>query len=82
MFICLDCGCIFSETRHYVETHGLDSPPYEEYDGCPKCGGAYAETYECNECGRWITGEYIKLRGGERICERCYITYEIGEEDY
>lgn len=80
MFICLDCDCIFAETRHYVETHGLDSPPYEEYDGCPKCGGTYAETYECEECGNWITGEYIKLRNGDRVCEHCYTAYEIGDE--
>lgn len=80
MFVCLDCGCIFSKTKHYTETHGLDSPPYEEYNGCPECGGAYAKADMCAECGHWITGEYIKLNSGERICENCYTTYEIGEE--
>lgn len=81
MFVCLDCCRIFQDSKHYVDHHGLDTPPYEEYDGCPYCGGVYAETYECAECDRWIIGEYIKLGNGDRICERCYITYEMGDED-
>lgn len=81
MFVCLDCDRIFQHEKHYIETHGLENPPYEEYDGCPYCGGAYAETHMCGCCGHWIIGEYIKLRDGNRICEQCYITYEIGDED-
>lgn len=80
MFVCLDCYCIFSETKHYVETHGFATGPYEEYDGCPECGGAYEETHECDCCGHWITDQYIKLNSGERICENCYTTYDLGEE--
>lgn len=40
---CLDCGRKFSEPEKYQETHGLDSPPYEEWYGCPYCAGAYKE---------------------------------------
>ena len=29
MYICLDCGRIFEIPRKHIETHGLDSPPYE-----------------------------------------------------
>lgn len=79
MFICLDCGHIFSEPRHYTETHGLERPPYEEWFGCPECGGPYTEAYLCDECGEWITGTYVKLNS-ERFCENCYTKYEIGEE--
>ena len=80
MFVCLDCGYTFEYTRHYVETHGLDAPPYEEWDGCPSCGGAYTEAQKCDECGEWITSSYIKLHSGKRFCEECYTVYELGEE--
>jgi hypothetical protein len=79
MFICLDCGCVFDEPKHWIETHGLDSPPYEEWDGCPFCGGTYAETYKCDNCGDWINGEYVKLKNGDNFCENCYEIREIGE---
>jgi hypothetical protein len=60
MYVCLDCQHIFEEGKHYVEAHGLDAPPYEEFDGCPKCGGAYVEAKKCDCCGEYITGDYIK----------------------
>ncbi len=82
MFICLDCGAIFCDTKHYVENHNLDTPPYEEWNGCPMCGGSYAEAHECDECEHWITGEYIKTASGRRVCENCYSVMDLGEEDY
>lgn len=81
MFVCLDCGCIFENTRHYVEKHNLNTPPYEEWDGCPSCDGSYAEAHKCDECDEWIAGEYIKTASGQRICENCYNTMELGDED-
>lgn len=81
MFICLDCGKIFEEPIHFTERHGLDSPPYEEYDGCPGCGGAFAETYRCSCCGEWITDDYIKTDDDKRYCSDCYQRFEIGGED-
>ena len=81
MFICLDCGHIFSEPRHYTETHGLERPPYEEWFGCPKCGGSYTKAHTCACCDEWIGCSYIKLENDERICENCYTKYDLGEED-
>lgn len=40
-YICFDCGEEFDTPKLYIETHGLDSPPYEKVRGCPVCGGAY-----------------------------------------
>lgn len=79
MYICLDCGCLFSEPKHYVETHGLDDPPYEEWNGCPRCGGAYAETYKCDGCNDWLCGTYAETKNGNKYCKRCFIIKEIGE---
>ena len=80
MYICLDCGRIFEESSHFTDKHGLDSGPYEEYDGCPQCGGAYVEAHRCDCCGEYIVDTYIKLESGERICSECYTTHELGEE--
>lgn len=35
MMICVECERVFDQPNHIVERHGLDTPPYEEYDGCP-----------------------------------------------
>ena len=80
MYLCLDCGRLFEEPKRYVETHGLDSPPYEMSKGCPDCGGAYVETMECCMCDEWITGEYIELADGSAVCEECYMKKDIAEE--
>lgn len=39
MFQCVDCNKIFDRPAVRVETHGLDGPPYEEWNCCPYCGG-------------------------------------------
>lgn len=79
MNVCLDCGCLFEEGKHYTETHGLDSPPYEEWNGCPSCGGTYEETFECDVCGEYITSEYAEVKDHQKICEACYQIKCIGE---
>lgn len=82
MYVCVDCGAVFEESVHYVETHCLDTPPYEEYDGCPKCGGYYTEAFLCDCCGEWIDGPYVKTVNDYRYCEDCYTVVELGEEDF
>lgn len=39
MYKCVDCGRSCERPSKRVEKHGLDSPPYEEFDCCPFCGG-------------------------------------------
>ena len=81
MYICLDCLTVFNNPRHYVEKHGLDSPPYEEWDGCPQCSGAYTEAHECECCGEYIiTEDYIKTMDGDRFCEDCIQYMKLGDE--
>lgn len=77
MYICLDCGHIFETSRKYIETHGLDSPPYEEWNGCPRCGGVYIETFKCDLCGQYVEDEYITTNKGDIICENCYTMHSI-----
>ena len=79
MFLCLDCGALFEEPGMCIETHGLDCPPYETWNGCPNCSGAYVETSQCSQCGEWITGDYAELDDGTLICEECYQVKNIEE---
>ena len=77
MFICLDCGEIFEKPKIFTETHGLDSPPYEKFYGCPECGGSFAKTFECDICGNYIEDEYIITDEGDIICDSCYTVHSI-----
>ena len=81
MLVCIDCGQLFESPKHYAERHNLEAGPYEEWDGCPYCNGAYTEAYECDGCGEWITGEYIKTKNNERYCENCYTPMMLGDEN-
>ena len=48
---CCDCESEFSELKIYTERHGLDSPPYETWEGCPNCGSTdWEESSYCNNC--------------------------------
>jgi hypothetical protein len=51
MYICLECGSVFSDAGRFIETHGLERGPYEHYCGCPHCGGGFEEAVECSICG-------------------------------
>lgn len=83
MFLCLECGAIFETPRLYREHQGeyFGYSAYEEYEACPCCAGAFVETYECDCCGKWITGEYVELADGSLYCEECYCIKDIGDED-
>ena len=80
MFVCIDCGEVFEESKHWQERHGLDTPPYEEWTGCPQCGGSYTIAYRCDDCGEWITDEYIKIDDA-RYCSNCYQITDLGDEE-
>ncbi len=78
MFICLNCGEIFEEPKHYVEKHGFEYGPFEEYDGCPVCGDSYEEAYECSNCNSYICETNAVIMDGREVCEAC--ADEIAEE--
>ncbi len=72
-YTCLDCGITFDEPTQWEERHGLNTPPYEKFSGCPACGGAYAPTIICHGCKKAITGDYAKIiPSGECYCDCCY----------
>lgn len=69
MFKCESCGHLFEEGEQAVweERHGLDTPPYEQWDGCPVCKGGYEEVRQCKECDDW----YTEVELYEGWCESC-----------
>ena len=69
MYKCIDCGHLFEEGEQatWEETHGLDSPPYEKFSGCPVCKGDYEEVHQCKECGSWRTNDELY----DGWCEKC-----------
>ena len=79
MFLCLECDGLFEEPKVYQETHGLDSPPYEEFAGCPYCGGSFVATEQCDVCGNYITGQCVVIDGAQFVCEECYSLKDIGD---
>jgi hypothetical protein len=81
LLVCLDCGYIFETPQHYTDTHGMDTPPYEHFTGCPKCSGAYTQARECDCCHKWIRGEYVAISNGDRFCEDCFTKCNLGDEE-
>ena len=69
MYRCTECENLFEEGEQatWEERHGLDSPPYEKWSGCPICKGDYEEVYRCEECGDWHTEDELY----EGWCEKC-----------
>ena len=82
MFVCKECGTIFSDPVKWREDMGecFGFPTYKEYKGSPCCYGNYTEAKKCNECDEWITDDYFKV-GNHRYCQDCCIAYELREED-
>lgn len=79
MYFCLSCNESFEQADSYIESHGLDTPPYENILCCPYCKNTdIAETKPCDICGKAISGEYIYIESeGKNICNGCYQEKEI-----
>jgi len=83
VLICLNCYAIFSEPTLYNngELEYFGFPCRETYLGCPECGGEYATAHECSECSDYIKTDYIITANGNRICDNCYKTCSVGDEE-
>lgn len=81
-YVCLDCCCTFNKSKLYVETHGLDTPPYERISGCPNCGGFYIKAIYCDCCGGVIVGDYAVIEDGNMYCDGCYSIKDITDTFY
>ena len=81
MFVCIECGYVFQDAECWKERHGFDYGPYENFSGCPECGGSYVEAHKCDCCDKWITGSYIKTEDGKRYCENCYVVMDLEDEE-
>ena len=69
MYRCENCGHLFEDGEQAVweERHGLDTPPYEQWSGCPICKCGYEEVHQCKECGEWHCEDELY----DGWCEKC-----------
>ena len=67
MYECFECERHFEEPDFIVETHGLDSPPYEKIGVCPYCKSFFREMYQCKICGEWFTDDELTMG----VCDEC-----------
>jgi hypothetical protein len=79
MYVCLEdmCNLVFEDPTEWDESHGLESRPYERLTGCPACYGAFTRTLRCDICGEYISGEFIKIKLGDIVCENCYTVNHV-----
>ena len=51
MVMCVECEAEFheSDAEVYIETHGFEQGPFEEFSGCPNCGGNFEDICEFEE---------------------------------
>ncbi len=62
MFRCLECGAKFSETLELIETHGLDTPPFEKRYVCPHCrSSSYKPLIKDNVSRREVLDKLIDI---------------------
>lgn len=73
---CDHCGREFDEPDIITETHGLDSPPYEEIGVCPYCKGWFEEMHRCEICGEYYTAD--ELTSG--VCDECIYQHDTDIE--
>ena len=78
MFVCSECGHVFDEPKRWKEKHGLDCPPYENFSGCPSCGGAYADAPICDCCGDYISGDFVVI-DDQTYCDNCFTLHNTSE---
>lgn len=72
MYKCVACDSCFEAPRKTYETHGLDTPPYEEFFTCPHCRSDFVEeAFLCDICGEYTVDNYIETVRGQIFCENC-----------
>lgn len=80
MYICHECGHIFTDSITLIERHGLDAPPYEYFEVSPCCQSNYTEAFICDKCGEYIDTEtYVEIENN-RYCENCFIIKNIYDD--
>lgn len=80
MYKCAYCGKIFEEPKKYYETTEFwgAKTTYEELIS-PCCKDGFVETFQCDCCGEYITGDYILTQNNNIYCEDCYEVRNIDD---
>ena len=81
MYECRECRYQFEKPKKYVEKHGLDTPPFEVWYGCPICAGRYEEIRYCDVCGEPMIHGYSCEGDDRTVCHECAVTLGLLEEE-
>ena len=79
-FVCVECGHLFIEPVWWMETHGLDGPPYEKHYGSPCCRSNYVKAKRCDCCGDYITTTYIVTEDNKLYCQDCHSVRDLEDD--
>lgn len=80
-YVCVACGSLFDQPADFIETHGLDTPPYEHIYTSPCCHENFVEARYCSGCDEVITTEtYVQVQNGERYCEQCFSLHQLEDD--
>ena len=73
MYICKECGEVFSEPSTYEESYPYgESYATQTFGCCPCCGeGNYEEAKRCPECDEWVTED----EAYNGMCDNCKEMY-------
>lgn len=77
MLICVECSNTFDRPRLYKDKICGEPLPFDEWYGCPYCGGEFTTLHTCSLCNESITEDCILLKTGEYICSNCFETVSI-----
>ena len=82
MWYCLNCHHVFDSPKYCKDIIVVDPYP----DGpmvsvCPYClSDEFVKAIQCDCCGEYIEGDFIKIKTEECFCENCYTKHDILEE--
>lgn len=74
MFICKECGHVFSEPGYYEESRPYgEADVYETFSCCPCCKGDYEEAVQCECCEEYFSKDEMEYND---ICPTCIESYQ------
>lgn len=78
MYLCNNCGAVFSSTRHYSSCAPGEMLPFAEWEGCPQCSSDdFDEAHCCSICGGYMTEGYKAVDDDDTyFCLECVKPWE------
>ena len=77
MYICDECRSVFAQPDDYY-VQGDEEGHVFRVTSCPYCmSESIRRTWQCDNCGEYLEGEYCETIHGDVLCSKCYIIKEL-----